>query len=173
MCQSRRASRWRPGVRRDGIRRTAGSMAGRGGRAARFGARKGQSVSDKVGQSVLDAVGELLPVLRERAQESEDARQIPAESVKALAEAGFFKLLQPASYGGVEADPGTFYEGVRMIASACGSTGWVASVVGVHAWQLALFPPEAQQEVWGDDPGTRMSSAYAPTGRAQQTEGGY
>ena len=72
-------------------------------------------MSDKVGQSVLDAVGELLPVLRERAQESEDARQIPAESVKALAEAGFFKLLQPASYGGFEADPVTFYEAVRMI----------------------------------------------------------
>jgi 3-hydroxy-9,10-secoandrosta-1,3,5(10)-triene-9,17-dione monooxygenase len=130
-------------------------------------------VSDRVGQSVLEAVSELLPVLRERAQESEDARQIPAESVKALAEAGFFKLLQPASYGGFEADPVTFYEAVRMIASACGSTGWVASVVGVHAWQLALFPPAAQQEVWGDDPSTRMSSSYAPTGRARQTEGGY
>jgi 3-hydroxy-9,10-secoandrosta-1,3,5(10)-triene-9,17-dione monooxygenase len=130
-------------------------------------------VSERVGQSVLDAVGELLSVLRERAQEAEDARSVPAESVKALTEAGFFRLLQPARFGGIEADPVTFYQAVRMIASACGSTGWVASVIGVHAWQLALFPPAAQDEVWGDDPATRMSSSYAPTGRAQITDGGY
>ncbi len=72
---------------------------------------------------------------------------MPAESVKALAETGFFRLLQPASFGGLEADPVTFFAAVRLIASACGSTGWVASVVGVHPLQLALFPPQAQQDV--------------------------
>jgi 3-hydroxy-9,10-secoandrosta-1,3,5(10)-triene-9,17-dione monooxygenase len=130
-------------------------------------------VGEKVGQSVLEAVGELLPVLRERAQETEDAREVPAGSIKSLEEAGFFKLLQPARFGGLEADPVTFYEAVRMIASACGSTGWVASVVGVHPWQLGLFPAAGQEEVWGSDPNTRMSSSYAPTGRAQLTEGGH
>jgi 3-hydroxy-9,10-secoandrosta-1,3,5(10)-triene-9,17-dione monooxygenase len=130
-------------------------------------------VGEKVGRPVLDAVGELLPVLRERAQEAEDTREVPADSIKSLEEAGFFKLLQPARFGGLEADPVTFYEAVRMIASACGSTGWVASVIGVHAWQLALFPAQAQQEVWGDDPATRMSSSYAPTGHAQLIEDGH
>ena len=72
---------------------------------------------------------------------------MPAESVKALAETGFFRLLQPALFGGLEADPVTFFAAVRLIASACGSTGWVASVVGVHPLQLALFPPQAQQDV--------------------------
>ena len=123
--------------------------------------------------SVVAAVGELLPVLREGAQETEDARDVSAESVKALEETGFFRLLQPARYGGFEAAPVTFYTAVRMIASACGSTGWVASVVGVHAWQLALFPPAAQRDVWGEDASTRMSSSYAPTGRAQLAGGGY
>jgi 3-hydroxy-9,10-secoandrosta-1,3,5(10)-triene-9,17-dione monooxygenase len=122
---------------------------------------------------VVAAVGDLLPVLRERAQEAEDARVVPAESVKALADTGFFRLLQPASHGGLEADPMTFYTAVRMIASACGSTGWVASVLGVHAWQLALFPAAAQQEVWGTDQGTKMSSSYAPTGRAKLADGGH
>jgi 3-hydroxy-9,10-secoandrosta-1,3,5(10)-triene-9,17-dione monooxygenase len=62
---------------------------------------------------------------------------------------------------------------VRIISSACGSTGWVSSVVGVHPWQLALFPAQAQQDVWGEDPNTRMSSSYAPTGKAQPVEGGF
>jgi 3-hydroxy-9,10-secoandrosta-1,3,5(10)-triene-9,17-dione monooxygenase len=130
-------------------------------------------MSQSVGQAVVAAVRDLLPVLRERAQETEDARVVPAESVKALAETGFFRLLQPARFGGLEADPITFLTAVRHIASACGSTGWVSSVVGVHPWQLGLFSLDAQQEVWGPDPGTRMSSSYAPTGRAEAVAGGH
>src|SRR5713101_2177923 len=135
------------------------------GRRAGPRRRAGDTVSENpvrpvdTEQAVVDAVRDLLPVLRERAQETEDARNVPAESVKALAEAGFFRLLQPAGFGGLKADPLTFYQAVRQIASACGSTGWVASVLGVHAWQLALFPPAAQDEVWGSDPSTRMSSS--------------
>jgi 3-hydroxy-9,10-secoandrosta-1,3,5(10)-triene-9,17-dione monooxygenase len=123
--------------------------------------------------TVLAAIGELLPVLRQRAQETEDARCVPQESVKALTETGFFRLLQPARFGGLETDPLTFYKAVRMIASACGSTGWVSSVVGVHPWQLALFPAQAQEDVWVPDPATRMSSSYAPTGTAKLTDEGY
>jgi 3-hydroxy-9,10-secoandrosta-1,3,5(10)-triene-9,17-dione monooxygenase len=123
--------------------------------------------------SVVAEVRELLPVLRERAQKTEDARDVPAESVKAIEETGFFRLLQPARFGGMEAEPLTFLSAVRLIASACGSTGWVSSVLGVHAWQLALFPPPAQEEVWAGDPAARMSSSYAPTGKAQPVPGGH
>ena len=130
-------------------------------------------MSEDVGQAVVAAVRDLLPVLRERAQETEDARTVPADSVKALEEAGFFRLLQPARFGGHEVDPVTFLTAVRLIASACGSTGWVSSVIGVHAWQLALFPLQAQEDVWAADPSTRMSSSYAPTGRPVATEGGH
>jgi 3-hydroxy-9,10-secoandrosta-1,3,5(10)-triene-9,17-dione monooxygenase len=130
-------------------------------------------MSRNVGQEALAGVGDLLPVLRDRAQEAEDHREVPADSVKSLAETGFFRLLQPAAFGGLEASPLTFLTAVRMIASACGSTGWVASVLGVHPWQLALFPPPAQEEVWGADPATRVSSSYAPTGRATAVEGGH
>src|SRR5689334_24873145 len=124
-------------------------------------------------QAVIAGVTELLPILRQRAQETEDARVVPAESVKSLEETGFFRLLQPKTAGGLEADPVTFLTAVRLIASACGSTGWVASVLGVHPWQLALFPPRAQEEVWGADQATRMSSSYAPTGRAEAIDGGH
>ncbi|MFC0432789.1 3-hydroxy-9,10-secoandrosta-1,3,5(10)-triene-9,17-dione monooxygenase oxygenase subunit [Kutzneria buriramensis] len=124
-------------------------------------------------EQVTAAVREVLPALRERAQDAEDRRRVPDESIKALQLAGVFKLLQPARYGGLEADPITFYETVRLIAGACGSTGWVSSVVGIHPWQLGLFPDEAQRDVWGDDPDARISSSYAPMGRAKLVEGGY
>ncbi|MGH3713161.1 MAG: 3-hydroxy-9,10-secoandrosta-1,3,5(10)-triene-9,17-dione monooxygenase oxygenase subunit [Micromonosporaceae bacterium] len=122
---------------------------------------------------VMGGVAELLPVLREKAQETEDARRISEQSIKSLADTGFFRLLQPAAYEGLEASPVDFYRAVREIASACGSTGWVASVLGVHPWQLALFDAQAQQEVWGEDAGTLISSSYAPMGRAKPVDGGF
>ena len=130
-------------------------------------------MTERSASQVLDAVRDLLPLLRDRAQETEDLRRIPDESIKSLQETGFFKLLQPARYGGLEASPNDFYRGVRLIASACGSTGWVSSVLGVHPWQLALFDDRAQQEVWGEDAGTLVSSSYAPMGRAKTVEGGF
>lgn len=124
-------------------------------------------------QAVLEGVRDLLPTLRERADETERLRVVPEASVKELEQTGFFRLLQPKRFDGYESDPVDFYTAVRDIASACGSTGWVSSVVGVHPWQVALFSDEAQQAVWGSDTNVRLSSSYAPTGKATLTEGGF
>ncbi|MEU3011197.1 3-hydroxy-9,10-secoandrosta-1,3,5(10)-triene-9,17-dione monooxygenase oxygenase subunit [Nocardia asteroides] len=124
-------------------------------------------------QEVTERVEALLPTLRERAQEAEDLRRVPDESMKALQETGFFRLLQPKQWGGHAADPVVFYDTVRKIASACGSTGWVAGIIGVHNWHLALFDQQAQQDVWGEDTDVRISSSYAPMGAGQAVEGGY
>lgn len=124
-------------------------------------------------QEVTERVDALLPTLRERAQEAEDLRRIPDETMKALQETGFFRLLQPTQWGGLAADPVVFYDTVRKIASACGSTGWVAGIVGVHNWHLALFSQQAQEDVWGEDTEVRISSSYAPMGAGVAVEGGY
>lgn len=124
-------------------------------------------------QTVLDGIRDLLPTLRERADETERLRVVPEASIKEIEETGFFRLLQPRRFDGLEADPVDFYSAVRDIASACGSTGWVSSVVGVHPWQVALFADEAQQAVWGEDTSVRLSSSYAPTGKATVADGGF
>ncbi|WP_332664389.1 3-hydroxy-9,10-secoandrosta-1,3,5(10)-triene-9,17-dione monooxygenase oxygenase subunit [Aeromicrobium sp.] len=124
-------------------------------------------------QAVLDGVRDLLPSFRERADETERLRQVPDASVKELEETGFFRMLQPKRFDGLEADPIDFFTAVSLIASGCGSTGWISSVLGVHPWQVALFHDTAQQAVWGDDTSTRLSSSYAPTGKAVVADGGY
>ncbi|MEV6836989.1 3-hydroxy-9,10-secoandrosta-1,3,5(10)-triene-9,17-dione monooxygenase oxygenase subunit [Streptomyces sp. NPDC051133] len=122
---------------------------------------------------VLAAVRELALALRERAAETEALRRLPDATVKELDETGFFQLLQPRAFGGRAADPAVFYAAVEEIAGACGSTGWVAAVRGVHPWHVALFDPRAQQEVWGLDPRTRIASSYAPTGEVTAADGGF
>jgi 3-hydroxy-9,10-secoandrosta-1,3,5(10)-triene-9,17-dione monooxygenase len=130
-------------------------------------------MGDEAEHEVLGAVRELLPTLRGRAAEAEELRKVPSASIKELQESGVLRLLQPRRHGGFEAHPTVFYSAIRMIASACGSTGWVSSVLGVHPWHLALFPAAAQAEVWADDVDTLTSSSYAPVGRATPTDGGY
>ncbi len=124
-------------------------------------------------EAVLAAIEDLVPGLRERAAQTENARRIPAKSIAELQESGLFKLLQPKRYGGHETDPVTFYTAVARLASACGSTGWVASVLGVPPWNVALFDDGAQNEVWGESTDTRICSSYALTGTAIPVEGGY
>lgn len=124
-------------------------------------------------EEVLAAVRALAPALRERGAEAESLRKVPEASIKELAATGFFRLLQPKAHGGYAADPALFYAAVKDIAKACGSTGWVASVVGVHPWHVALYDPRAQEEVWGQDQDTRICSSYAPTGKITPVDGGF
>lgn len=127
----------------------------------------------QAGAEVLEKISALLPEIEQRAQECEDLRQIPDETIASLADVGFFRLLQPEQWGGYQVDPVTFYEAVRRIGSACGSTGWVSGIIGVHNWHLALFPQQAQEDVWGQDTSVRISSSYAPMGMGEVVEGGY
>ncbi|WP_405577937.1 3-hydroxy-9,10-secoandrosta-1,3,5(10)-triene-9,17-dione monooxygenase oxygenase subunit [Streptomyces sp. NBC_01190] len=124
-------------------------------------------------RAVLEAVRDLAPGLRARAEESERTCRLPKVSVKELRETGFFRLLTPRTYGGLAADPRAHFTAVTSLAAACGSTGWVASVFGVHLWHVALFDPRAQREVWGDDPEALVCSSYAPAATTAEAPGGY
>ncbi|GAA3150603.1 flavin-dependent monooxygenase [Planomonospora alba] len=122
---------------------------------------------------VLERVRPLLPGIAERARSADEDRRIPARTVRELAGAGVFRMFQPKRYGGAEGDPVEFYEVVRAVSGVCGSTGWVTALLGVHQWQVGMFAETAQDEVWGADPGTLISSSYAPMGRLTPVEGGY
>lgn len=124
-------------------------------------------------QAFLDRIQPLLPGIRERAAATEELGRIPDDTVGELTDAGVFAGLQPRAWGGLELDPATFFEGVVLIGSACASTGWVTSVLGVHPWEIASMDPEAQAEVWEHDSTTRISSSYAPTGSARRDGADY
>ncbi|MGE0598840.1 MAG: flavin-dependent monooxygenase [Dehalococcoidia bacterium] len=121
----------------------------------------------------LDAVRSTLPGIRARAATVDRVGRIPDETIRDLDEVGIFRGLQPRQWGGLELDPMTFFESVALLASACGSTGWVGGVVAVHPWEVGLLSNQAQEDVWGADPKVRLSSSYAPTGKAFAVDGGY
>jgi len=115
----------------------------------------------------------LIPALRDRAARCVADRDVPAQTIADLQEAGFFRILQPRRWGGFEMHPNVFYDVQKALAEGCMSTGWMFGVVGCHPYEIALFDEAAQAEVWGDDPATLVSSSYQPVGKVTVVDGGF
>ena len=115
----------------------------------------------------------MIPNLKKRAKQCIADRNVPAESIAEMKEAGFFRILQPRKFGGYEMHPNTFFAVQKLIAEGCMSTGWMYGVVGCHPYEMALFHERAQQEVWGYNPDMLVSSTYQPVGKVEPTEGGF
>jgi 3-hydroxy-9,10-secoandrosta-1,3,5(10)-triene-9,17-dione monooxygenase len=124
-------------------------------------------------EEYLDRVRALLPVLSKRAAGAEKLRRLPDETFSDFQEAGLFRALQPKRYGGYELDPGVFYQAVMEVGAVCGSSAWILGVIGVHNWHLAILPPQAQEDVWGEDTSVQLSTSLAPTGTVQRVNGGF
>lgn len=122
---------------------------------------------------MLAAIRKLQPVLRERAPRAREERRVPEETIEDLRRAGFFLALQPRRYGGFELDPQDFFRMQLAIAEGCMSSAWAGGIIAVHSFQLALFDDRAQQDVWGEDIHTRVSSSYAPVGKVEVVDGGF
>ena len=124
-------------------------------------------------EQLYQAARDLVPTLRARTAETAALGQLPEDTVNAMQQAGFFRIMQPARYGGFEMDPEVFFRVQMILAEGCMSTAWVLGVVAIHNWQLALFDDKAQQDVWGENDATLISSSYMPVGKVQRVEGGY
>jgi alkylation response protein AidB-like acyl-CoA dehydrogenase len=66
----------------------------------------------------------LIPALRARARSVEEARRVSAETTRMLRDAGLFRLMQPARFGGFEYGFTELIDIVFEIGRGCGSTAW-------------------------------------------------
>ena len=121
----------------------------------------------------LEQIDALLPSIAARAEQAEELRRIPDATIKELRDSGLMKALQPKRWGGCELDPIVLYEGAKRLGQVCGSTAWVYGILGVHPWQLALFPDQAQRDVWESDNTEMIASTYAPVGTVTRVDGGF
>ncbi|MFA5120695.1 acyl-CoA dehydrogenase family protein [Zavarzinia sp.] len=122
---------------------------------------------------LLERARALTPVLRQRAARTEENRRVLDETIADFVAAGFYRILQPAAYGGYEMSPLTLFKVVIELAKGCPSSAWCLCLITVHNWEAALMDPRAAEDLWGKDPNTRFSSSYAPFGKVTKVEGGY
>jgi 3-hydroxy-9,10-secoandrosta-1,3,5(10)-triene-9,17-dione monooxygenase len=117
---------------------------------------------------------QILDLIASKSDEQRASRRMSKDVVDALKECGFFTMLLPKQWGGLERKPQDFFAEQVRIAEADMSTAWAGGIIAVHAFQLALMSEEAQRDVYENDPNTLISSSYNPVGaRAEMCEGGF
>jgi 3-hydroxy-9,10-secoandrosta-1,3,5(10)-triene-9,17-dione monooxygenase len=117
---------------------------------------------------------EIVPILRERAQKSEDARMLIRENEQLLHESGLFRFHQPKAFGGMELPFVAVVDIPAELARGCPSTAWSVGNVACHHWILGYYEPETQREVWDANPDALIASSIAlAAGRARKAEGGF
>jgi 3-hydroxy-9,10-secoandrosta-1,3,5(10)-triene-9,17-dione monooxygenase len=123
---------------------------------------------------VLERAEKLVPTLAKRAREAEELRRIPDETIADLRASGLFRVLQPKRVGGAELPYDALVRITAILARGCGSTAWVYANLANHDFMLAMWPEQAQNEVWSDSSDQLIGSALMfPPGRATKVEGGY
>jgi resorcinol 4-hydroxylase (FADH2) len=110
--------------------------------------------------------------VRECAEQVELKRQVSSEAVSRIRQAGLFRTLQPAIYGGYEYGFDALLRVVTPIGAGCGSTGWIFSLGIVHQWLIAAFPKQAQDEYFAD-PDALAFGSYPPVGKVVPVDGGF
>ncbi len=94
------------------------------------------------------------------------------EVVEALTEAGVHRMNIPRRYGGYQSPARTQVDVLSEVSAACGSTGFTTLIQAGCAFIAALFPDEAQDEIFAD-PDVRVSGTLIPKAKARAVEGGY
>ena len=113
-------------------------------------------------------------LIAERAAQGRARRQVSDEVVQALKDAGFMRAMLPKRWGGLESTPQEFFAALLKVAEQDMSSAWIAGIIAVHAYQLALMDDQAQADVYADDADTLISSSYNPVGgRAEACDGGF
>ena len=117
-------------------------------------------------------VAELGPLIDSLAAEAEATRRLPPPLVDALLDAGLYRLLLPAQYGGAQVDPLTFFRAIEAVAAHDASAAWCLCQANGCAMASAYMEPAAAQEIWGRDP--RAIVAWGPgESLATPVDGGY
>jgi 3-hydroxy-9,10-secoandrosta-1,3,5(10)-triene-9,17-dione monooxygenase len=120
-------------------------------------------------QAILD----LVPHLRKRADDAERKRQLSEETIAQLRETGVFRAFVPRAYGGDERPLSEVFDALTDLATGCASTAWVGSLVAIHNIAASWLEAAGQEEIFGGGPDVLVTSSVAPTGTCTRVAGGY
>jgi alkylation response protein AidB-like acyl-CoA dehydrogenase len=124
--------------------------------------------------ALLQRATALVPILKERAAQTDQLRQIPADTVADLLDSGLIRIGNPDRFGGAGLDLDTVFDVAWELGRGCGSTAWCYAVWTTHNWWLGQFPEQCQEEYFASGPETLCASALNPAdGTAQRSGDGF
>jgi 3-hydroxy-9,10-secoandrosta-1,3,5(10)-triene-9,17-dione monooxygenase len=116
----------------------------------------------------------LLPKLKERAPKCEELRRLPDDTLRDFHDAQLFRIHQPKRVGGAELEFAAVVTYGALFARVCASTAWNWVNFAAHHMMLGMFPPQAQDEIWGKSRDALIASSFVfPAGKARKVQDGY
>ena len=113
------------------------------------------------------------PLLRRNAQQADREARLPADSVRALRDAGLFRLYVPRSLGGAEADPLTYARVQEELAGSDSAAAWALQAAGSSAWWCSRLPDAAIDEIYRDGPDQLLAVSFPVPMEAVREDGGF
>jgi 3-hydroxy-9,10-secoandrosta-1,3,5(10)-triene-9,17-dione monooxygenase len=124
-------------------------------------------------QTLLQRLEDLVPILRERAQEAEVLRQIPQATIDDVWASGYLSAFRTLHFGGPGLGLSALANGARIMAHGCASTAWTMVFLAQHTWMFAKANLELQTELLGGDRPGMQAGALGRLGVAVPVDGGY
>ena len=121
----------------------------------------------------LEATRRLAPILARRAPEVESARRVPRDLLDELAAADFFRVLTPASHGGLGADLPGGLKVFEALARADASVAWTVMIGGTSWIDLVGLPRATLDMLFASRPNVIFAGVFSPSGSITAGEGGY
>src|SRR5690606_3732887 len=122
---------------------------------------------------VVERMRALTPALRAGAKQAEQQRRPIDELWDQIRSSGYFYMLVPKAYGGLEASIDEIVDATLPIAEGCASTAWVAMFGLVHNRHMVAFPRAFQDELFGGGRYGIIATGTVPFGKATKTDGGF
>jgi indole-3-acetate monooxygenase len=120
---------------------------------------------------LLEAARTITPTLTQRAAELDAARRLPADLAQTLAQQGFFRMVLPTEYHGLELAPARMVEVLEALGTANASVAWCVMIGATTALNAAYLPDHHARTIWAD-PTMITGGVFAPKGKAAR-EGDY
>jgi alkylation response protein AidB-like acyl-CoA dehydrogenase len=125
------------------------------------------------GASLVMRARQLQPLIQSAADRIESEREIPADVLSALYDAGLFRMLIPRSCGGEELDPATFFEVMEAIAMADASVAWCIGQNSGVSMAAAYLDPRVAQAIFSNPQAAVASGPPDRNAKAVMVDGGY
>jgi 3-hydroxy-9,10-secoandrosta-1,3,5(10)-triene-9,17-dione monooxygenase len=125
-------------------------------------------------QELISRAESLIPLLRANAVLAEELGRLPDENVRAVEQAGLFRMLMPQNRGGYGTDAATAATAMTHIASGCPSTAWDMQIYFGIGRMAEGLPEETLAEVYAETPNARIAGTFAAPGAVcVPVDGGY
>lgn len=129
--------------------------------------------SDSLTEEMIKRAGELVPLIRRNARQSEGLRRLDDETMRAVEEAGLLAMLVPERFGGMALGLRALCEVARVLAHGDTSAAWTIAFLIEHNWMACHLEMTAQEKLFARRNYIRMAAPLIPDGHAERVTGGF